>query len=73
MLDCTTSLEDHSESQKCTELSILEWKQIPSLGLAFNLIIHLPISPGSCKSSFKCQSPTPNMLKPKDPKCLARD
>lgn len=45
MLDSAISLADHSESQK--ELCILEWKQISLLGLAYHLIIQLPIGPVS--------------------------
>ena len=43
MLDCAIGLADHSESQK--ESCIQKWKQIPLLGLAYNLIIQLPIGP----------------------------
>lgn len=71
MLDSAISLADHSESQK--ELCILEWKQISLLGLAYHLIIQLPIGPVSYNTSWKCQSPTTNMLNPKDPECLTRN
>lgn len=71
MLDSAINLADHSESQK--GLCILEWKQISLLGLAYHLIIQLPISPVSYNTAWKCQSPTPNMLNPKDPEYLTRN
>lgn len=61
MLDCVISLADHSESRK--EFCTLEWKQIPLLGVVYNFIIQLPISPLSYNIAWKRRSPTPNMLK----------